>query len=101
MQMLSMAFALFLLMDPIGNVPIFASILKDIHPSKQRKIIMRELVIALIIIVLFNFIGDALLGFLNVTMPTIMIWGGIILLPDCLKNDFPRKGRSRCRTCRR
>ncbi|MBS0651122.1 MAG: hypothetical protein JSR93_08170, partial [Verrucomicrobia bacterium] len=32
-QLLSMAFALFLLMDPIGNVPIFISVLKDIDPK--------------------------------------------------------------------
>jgi MarC family membrane protein len=89
MQMFSMAFALFLLMDPIGNVPIFVSVLKDIESKRQRKIIGRELVIALIIIVLFYFLGDALLGFLNVTMPTILISGGIILFLIALKMIFP------------
>jgi small neutral amino acid transporter SnatA (MarC family) len=77
LQMLSMAFALFLLMDPIGNVPIFVSVLKDIDPKRQQKIIIRELIIALIIIMLFNFIGDILLDFLNVKMPTILISGEI------------------------
>jgi MarC family membrane protein len=89
MQMFSMAFALFLLLDPIGNVPIFVSVLKDIDPSRQRKIIMRELIIALLIIVIFHFIGDALLSFLNVTMPTILISGGIILFLIALKMIFP------------
>lgn len=89
MQMFSMAFALFLLMDPIGNVPIYVSVLKDIDPRRQRSIIMRELFIALVIIILFNFIGDALLGFLNVTMPTILISGGIILFLIALKMIFP------------
>jgi MarC family membrane protein len=85
----SMAFALFLLMDPIGNVPVFISILKDIDARRQRKIIIRELIIALVIIILFNFLGDALLGFLNVTMPTILISGGIILFLIALKMIFP------------
>ena len=89
MQMFSMALALFLLMDPIGNVPIFVSVLKDIDPRRQRAIIIRELIIALIIIILFNFLGDALLGFLNVTMPTILISGGIILFLIALKMIFP------------
>ena len=88
-QMLSMAFALFLLMDPIGNVPIFVSVLKDIDPSRQRKIIMRELIIALFIIIVFNFLGDVLLDFLNVQMPTILISGGIILFLIALKMIFP------------
>ena len=89
MQMFSMAFAFFLLMDSIGNLPIFLSILKDINPRRQRAIIMRELLIALGIIILFNFLGDALLGFLNVTMPTILISGGIILFLIALKMIFP------------
>ncbi len=86
-----MAFALFLLMDSIGNVPIFVSILKDIDPARQRIIIIRELVIALVIIILFNFIGDALLDFLNVKVPTILISGGIILFIIALKMIFPVK----------
>ncbi len=90
-QMFSMAFALFLLMDSIGNVPIFVSILKDIDPTRQRTIILRELVIALAIIILFNFIGDALLNFLNVKMPTILISGGIILFIIAIKMIFPVK----------
>ncbi len=89
MKMFSMAFALFLLMDPIGNVPVFIAVLKDIKPRRQRKIIMRELLIALLIIVLFTFVGDALLKFLNVTMPTILISGGIILFLIALKMIFP------------
>lgn len=101
MRMFSMAFALFLLMDPIGNVPIYVSVLKDIEPKRHRKIITRELIIALVIIVLFYFLGDALLGFLNVTMPTILISGGIILFLDRPQNDFPRTERHRCRASQR
>jgi MarC family membrane protein len=89
MRMFSMAFALFLLMDPIGNVPIYVSVLKNINPRRQRVIIFRELIIALIIIILFEFVGDALLGFLHVTMPTILISGGIILFLIALKMIFP------------
>ena len=89
MHMFSMAFALFLLMDSIGNVPIFISVLKDVDPERQKRIIFRELVIALFIIVLFNFVGDALLTFLNVSLPTIQISGGIILFLIALKMIFP------------
>jgi MarC family membrane protein len=88
-QMFSMALALFLLMDPIGNVPIFISALKKVDPARQKLIILRELTIALLIIVLFDFIGKALLDFLNVTLPTIQISGGIILFLIALKMIFP------------
>jgi multiple antibiotic resistance protein len=88
-KMFSMAFTLFLLMDSIGNVPIFVSVLKDVAPSRQKKIITRELFIALVIIILFHFIGDALLDFLNVKMPTLLISGGIILFIISIKMIFP------------
>lgn len=88
-ELLSTAFALFLLMDPIGNVPIFISVLKDIDPKKQQYIIFRELVIALIIIIAFNFLGDLLLEFLKVERATLLIAGGIILFIIALKMIFP------------
>ena len=47
LQILSMSLALFLLMDPIGNVPIFIAFLKNIPPKRQRKIILRELIFAI------------------------------------------------------
>lgn len=84
-----MAFSLFLLMDSLGNVPIFIAVLKALKPSRQRKIIFRELLLALIIIVLFYFLGDVLLGFLHISQHAILISGGIILFIIALKMIFP------------
>lgn len=89
LQLLSTSFALFLLMDPIGNVPVFISILKDIDPKRQQFIIFRELTIALIIIIAFNFMGNLLLNFLHVERSTLLIAGGIILFIIALKMIFP------------
>ena len=89
MPLFSIAFSLFLLMDPIGNIPFYISFLKGLEPKRQRQIICRELLIALIIIVIFLFIGDALMHFLNVQTDTIQIAGGVILFLLCLKMIFP------------
>ncbi len=86
-----MAFALFLLMDPIGNIPLFIAILKDIPRKRQTQIILRELLIALVIMVLFNYLGDFLLSALQVTQYSILISGGIILFLIALKMIFPTK----------
>lgn len=86
-----MAYALFLLMDPIGNIPLFISILKDLEGKRQIQIIFRELVIALGVMILFNFIGDALLRSLNVSQYTVLISGGIILFILSLKMIFPSR----------
>lgn len=85
----SMAISLFLLMDPIGNVPIYLSILKEIDPKRQKIIIFRELVIALFVIIGFYFVGEYLLLLLQVKQYTVMIAGGIILFIIALRMIFP------------
>jgi multiple antibiotic resistance protein len=91
MKMLAMAFSLFLLMDSIGNIPLFIAILKGIPRKRQLQIIFREMVIALVIMILFNYLGDYLLDALQVTQYTVLISGGIILFLIALKMIFPTK----------
>jgi multiple antibiotic resistance protein len=98
MKMLSMAFSLFLLMDSIGNIPLFLAILKDIPRKRQTQIILRELVIALVVMVLFNYLGDFLLNALQVTQYSVLISGGIILFLIALKMIFPVKSEGEAAT---
>ncbi len=53
MDILSAATMLFLIMDPLGNLPIVLSILKHIDPKRRRKVLIRELLFALLILMLF------------------------------------------------
>ena len=89
MKILVMAFSLILLIDSIVNIPLFISILKDIPRKRQMQIIFRELLIALGVMVLFNYLGDFLLSALQVTQYTVLISGGIILFLIALKMIFP------------
>ncbi len=89
MSLLAMAFSLFLLMDPVGNVPLFIAILKDIPSGRQLQIIFRELIIALLIMITFHFVGDALLSALQIQPYAILVSGGIILFLLSLKMIFP------------
>jgi multiple antibiotic resistance protein len=91
MSIFSIAFSLFLLMDSVGNVPLYLSVLKNLDSKKQRVVILRELLIALFIIILFMFLGDGLMAFLRISDSTIEIAGGIILFLICLKMIFPSK----------
>ncbi len=83
------AFSLFLLMDPIGNVSIFVPLLKNFSPKDQKRIIFRELTIALGIIILFYFAGDYLLDLIQIKQHSILIAGGIILFLIALRMIFP------------
>lgn len=88
-SMISVAFALFLLMDPLGNIPLFISLLKDFPPQKQRTIILRELCIALCVILSFYFLGNILLQLVPIKEHTLSIAGGVILFLISLRMIFP------------
>lgn len=88
-QVLSMALTFFLMIDSIGNIPLFASLLKNFEPKKQLRIILREMFIALGIILLFELLGDVILNFINIKTPTIIVSGGVILFLIALKMIFP------------
>ncbi|UUM30726.1 YhgN family NAAT transporter [Vibrio japonicus] len=92
MDILSAATMLFLIMDPLGNLPIVLSILKHLDPKRRRKILIRELFFALGILMLFLFAGKSIMGFLHVQPETLSISGGIILFIIAIKMIFPSAG---------
>ncbi|MFW6323871.1 MAG: MarC family protein [Desulfovibrionales bacterium] len=85
-----MILTFFLIMDPVGNAVITVAILKEFPVRRQRRIIFREMVIALLIILVFTFIGDFFLNLLNIGPSTLRVAGGIILFIISLKMVFPR-----------
>ncbi len=92
MDIFSATVMLFLIMDPLGNLPIFASILRHIDPAKRRKVLIRELFFALAIMMLFLYAGEAMLTFLNLRPESVSIAGGIILFLIAIRMIFPQPG---------
>ncbi|GBL03823.1 YhgN family NAAT transporter [Glaciecola sp. KUL10] len=91
-EILAAATMLFLIMDPLGNLPIYMSVLKTIEPKRRRIVIIRELCIALIILLIFLHSGQVLLDFLQIKQETVSIAGGIILFLIALRMIFPPPG---------
>lgn len=87
----SLSLSLFIVLDAFGNIPLFLSLLKGIPRKRQKQIVFRELLIALFIIIIFNYIGVWLLKFLNVTQEIVQIGGGVVLFLLSLKMLFPRE----------
>lgn len=83
---------LFLIMDPLGNVPVFLSILKDVSPARRRVILVRELLIAYVVLLVFLLLGGQILEVLNLDQETISIAGGIVLFLIALRMIFPSPG---------
>jgi len=88
-SLFAVCFSLFLLMDPIGNIPVYLAVLKNVKQKHQQKIIIRELFIALAVIIIFAILGEHLLDILGVGQETVLISGGIILFIIALKMVFP------------
>jgi len=87
----SAAVTLFLIMDPLGNIPVFLSALQKVDPKRRTRVLFRETIIALGVMILFLFLGQYLLDFLGLKQESISIAGGIILFLIALKMIFPRE----------
>ena len=80
---------LILIMDPLGNIPIFISALKHIPLQKRRWIVIRESLIALGILTAFLFFGQYIIEWMSLSDASLSIAGGIILFIIAIKMIFP------------
>jgi multiple antibiotic resistance protein len=92
MDFLSAVVTLFLIMDPLGNVPVFLAVLKQVAPERRRKILIREVLIAYAVLLFFLLVGERVLELLQIQQETISIAGGIVLFLIALRMIFPSHG---------
>ena len=78
---------LFLILDPLGNIPIFLSQLEKVENRYQ--VLARELLLALAILFLFLFFGKQMLDFLHLEQVSVSLAGAIILFIIALRMIFP------------
>lgn len=98
MDLMSAVVTLFLVMDPLGNIPLFLSVLKGVRPERRRLVVLRELALAFIVLVLFLLAGNALLRFLGLDQEAVSIAGGIVLFLIALRMIFPADGAAHAET---
>ena len=91
MDIFAAATLLFLVMDPLGNVPLFLSVLKQVPEKRRNLVLCRELIIAYIVLLMFLVLGPYILSFLQVSQEAIRIGGGIVLFVIALKMVFPQE----------
>ena len=89
MTLISVAVLMFLVMDPLGNIAFFISALANVDPKRQRFVIIRELLIALVVLIVFLFVGRSFLQLLGISADALTIAGGVILLLIALRMIFP------------
>ncbi|MEM9798194.1 MAG: MarC family protein [Pseudomonadota bacterium] len=87
--------ALFVIIDPIGLTPIFTALTSGLSPRARRTIALRACGVAAGILLLFALAGEAVLGFLGISMPAFRIAGGLLLFLTALEMLFERRTRRR------
>lgn len=85
----SSALILLFVLDPFGNIPMLLAILKDFNAEKQRKVIFREMLFALTVMVVFLFFGKGILAVFGLESGVIRIAGGTVLFVIGLRMVFP------------
>jgi MarC family membrane protein len=80
---------LILITDPIGNIPIFANALQHVAPERRPRVILREVMIAFVLLLTFMFVGESFLQVMNLSELSLQIGGGVILFLIALRMIFP------------
>jgi multiple antibiotic resistance protein len=83
---------LLLIMDPVGNIPPFLSILKTVPVERRRIVLVREILFAYVVLLVFLFLGNYLLRFRRLEQEALSSAGGIVRFLIALRMVFPREG---------
>lgn len=100
MSLLTITLILIFIIDPVGNISSYLSLVKELDPKKEKWIIMREMLIALGVMMGFNFLGEYIFDLFDVSETTVRITSGVILFliaikilftaPDSVRANLPK-----------
>ena len=86
---------LFVIIDPIGLAPLFVALTSGMNAAQRRAIGLRACLVAIGLLTLFGLAGEAVLGFVGISMPAFRIAGGILLFLTALDMLFERRTQRR------
>jgi multiple antibiotic resistance protein len=85
-------FTLFLVLDPLGNLPVALALLDRVDPKRRQRVMIREGLFALGFLLAFLFAGPVFLRLMGVSTDDVRIAGGVVLFVIALRMIFPRPG---------
>ena len=86
---------LFVIIDPIGLTPIFIAMTQGMSAQQKRSIALRATLTAVGLLALFAALGEAVLGFVGISMPAFRIAGGVLLFLTALDMLFELRNKRR------
>ena len=86
---------MFVVIDPVGLAPLFVALTQGMTARARRLIALRACIIGLVILIVFAVFGEAVLGFIGISMPAFRVAGGILLFLTALDMLFERRTKRR------
>ncbi|HEY9064318.1 MAG TPA: MarC family protein [Burkholderiaceae bacterium] len=83
---------LLLVLDPLGSLPIFIPIMRDVAPQRRRWVAVREVGIAFGVLFAFMFFGENFLSVMHLSERSLEVAGGVILLMVAIRMIFSHEG---------
>jgi multiple antibiotic resistance protein len=69
----------FAMLNPVGNLPVFIGMVSDFDRKTQRKVALRSVIVAFVIIAVFSIFGHIIFRMFGITLPAFQIAGGLIV----------------------
>jgi MarC family membrane protein len=88
-ELASQVILLLLVIDPFGNVPMVNAMLRAVPPRRRRLVVLRECLIAYVLLLVFLVFGRQLLSLMHLTQTSLSIAGGVILFMIAIRMVFP------------
>lgn len=85
---------LFIIIDPIANVPFFISLLEAFDAENRGSMVKRAIVIAAIVLIIFTLLGNYAFDYLGIELYSFKIAGGILLFIIAIEMLFGRRTRT-------
>ncbi len=86
---------MFVVIDPFGTTPIFVALTQDMETAARRKTAIRSCLTAVCILIAFAAFGEAVLGFVGISMAAFRVAGGALLFLTALDMLFERRTKRR------
>lgn len=85
----------FVVIDPPGLVPLFIALTRGMDSAHRRRLAERACIIAFVLLLAFGLMGEALLGFIGISMPAFHIAGGLLLFKTAFDMLFEQRTQRR------
>ena len=89
---LSAFILLLLVLDPLGSLPVFIPIMREVAPERRRRVAVREALIAFAVLFAFMLFGDVFLRVMRLSERSLEVAGGVILLMVAIRMIFSHEG---------